>query len=109
MKNGFYVVGKCLGSRQLKNVDDTTGEIKFKNEIGIGIARPDGFGGTTQTEIKISVRDKDLFTNELVEKVQKLMGKTVIVQVYPSAWGFNGKTGISYIFNSESTIEELKI
>nr|DAO94440.1 MAG TPA: Putative Gamma DNA binding protein G5P [Inoviridae sp.] len=29
MKQGFMIVGKCLGSRQLQNVDKDTGEVRY--------------------------------------------------------------------------------
>lgn len=103
MKQGLAIIGKCLGSRQTVTQDGIV-----KNEFGVGVVRPDGFGGTTQVEFIISVRKKDLFNNELVMKIKNLIGKQVIVGVYPSAWEFNGKTGISYVFNSESYIDEFK-
>lgn len=108
MNQGFFIIGKCLGSRQISNVDRQTGEVKYKNEIGIGILRDDGFGGTTQTEIKVSVRKPELFTNELITQCRNLTGKLVKIGVFPSAWGFNDRTGISYIYNEQSTIEEIK-
>ena len=95
MKQGFMIVGKCLGSRQLQNVDKETGEVRFKNEIGIGLTRPDGFGGSTQIEIMVAVRKKELFTNDLITHVKNLIGKQVIISVFPTAWQFNGKTGIT--------------
>lgn len=108
MKQGFFIIGKMLGSRQIQNIDKSSGEVKFKNEIGLGIQRSDGFGGTTQTEVKVSIRKQELFTNELITNCRNLTGKLVKIGVYPVAWEFNGKSGISYLFNDESTIEEVK-
>ncbi|HDR1854066.1 TPA: DNA-binding protein [Pasteurella multocida] len=108
MEQGFYIVGKMLGSRQLKNVDNSTGELKFKNQIGIGLVRSDGFGGTTQNEISITVSKNELFTNELITNCRNLTGKLVKIAVYPMAWSFKDKTGISYYYNDHSSIEEVK-
>lgn len=103
MKQGIAIIGKFLGSRQTVTQDGNV-----KNELGIGIVRPDGFGGSTQVEFIVSVRKKELFNNEFIMRVKNFIGKQVIVGVYPSAWEFNGKTGISYVFNSESYIDEVK-
>ena len=109
MKQGFMIIGKCLGSRQLQSVDKYAGEVRFKNEIGIGLTRPDGFGGSTQIEIMVSIRKKELFTNDLITHVKSLIGKQVMISVFPTAWQFNGKTGITYLYTDESSIEEVKI
>ncbi|HDR1901863.1 TPA: single-stranded DNA-binding protein [Pasteurella multocida] len=108
MKHGFYMVGKMLGSRQLQNIDKSTGEVKFKNQIGIGVMRSDGFGGTTQDEILITVSKNELFTNELITSCKNLTGKLVKISVYPMPWSFNSKNGISYYYNEHSFIEEVK-
>ena len=109
MRTGFYIVGKLLGQKASSFTNRETGEVKERHTLGIQLQEPDGFGGSTQIEIMVAVRKKELFTNDLITHVKNLIGKQVMISVFPTAWQFNGKTGITYLYTDESSIEEVKI
>ncbi len=69
---------------------------------------PDGFGGynTLTQKLKIDERSVNQALNATVER---LKGKFVMVLVYPREWAMEGgRKGITYNFDENSTIEEVK-
>lgn len=108
MRTGFYIVGKLLGQKVSTFTNRETGEVKEKHTLGIQLQDPDGFGGynTLTQELKIDERSVNQGLNSTVER---LKGKLVMILVFPREWAMEGgRKGITYNFDENSVIEEVK-
>ncbi|QOF68629.1 single-stranded DNA-binding protein [Actinobacillus sp. GY-402] len=108
MRTGFYIVGKFLGFKKSSFTDRETGVVKDKCTFGIQLQEPDGYGGynTLTQEIKI---DDRAITESLPAIVEKFNHKQVMILVFPREWAMEGgRKGITYNFNENSVIEEVK-
>lgn len=80
MLQGELIRGRLLGFRSdsMPYVDKETGVPKqfTKNEIGIGISRPDGFGGVTQQTLYLRLSDRQM-QKRLGDTANSLKGKLV--------------------------------
>ncbi|MBN6710269.1 single-stranded DNA-binding protein [Haemophilus haemoglobinophilus] len=108
MKTGFYLVGVLKGFKSTSFTNRETGEIKDKHTMGIQLQEPDGYGGynTSTQDVKIDERIlNDAFKNTL----GRFKDKLVMVLVSPREWVMeNGRKGITYNFDENSIIEEVK-
>jgi len=108
MRTGFYIVGKLLGQKSTNFTNRETGEVKEKHTLGIQLQEPDGFGGynTLTQELKIDERSVN---QALSATIERLKGKNVMISVTPREWAMDGgRKGITYNFDENSVIEELK-
>lgn len=108
MRTGFYIVGVLKGYKSASFTNRETGEVKERHNMGIQLQEPDGYGGynTSIQEIKIDVRS---INTALKSTIERLKDKMVMVLVYPREWVMeNGRKGITYNFDENSIIEELK-
>lgn len=108
MRTGFYIVGVLKGYKSIPFTNRETGETKERHNIGVQMQEPDGYGGynTSIQEIKIDDRSvNDSFKN----LIARLKDKLVMILVFPREWAMeNGRKGITYNFDENSVIEELK-
>ncbi|TCH93746.1 DNA-binding protein [Pasteurella multocida] len=108
MRTGFYIVGKLLGQKSTNFTNRETGEVKEKHTLGVQLQEPDGFGGynTLTQELKIDERSVN---QGLTSTVERLKGKLVMILVFPREWAIEGgRKGITYNFDENSSIEEVK-
>ncbi|MDY0485024.1 single-stranded DNA-binding protein [Pasteurella multocida] len=108
MRTGFYIVGKLLGQKSTNFTNRETGELKEKHTLGVQLQEPDGFGGynTLTQELKIDERSVN---QGLTSTVERLKGKLVMILVFPREWAMEGgRKGITYNFDENSSIEEVK-
>ncbi|HEA3287157.1 TPA: single-stranded DNA-binding protein [Pasteurella multocida] len=108
MRTGFYIVGKLLGQKSTNFTNRENGEVKEKHTLGVQLQEPDGFGGynTLTQELKIDERSVN---QGLTSTVERLKGKLVMILVFPREWAMEGgRKGITYNFDQNSSIEEVK-
>lgn len=108
MQSGFYVVGKVLGYRVDRRVNQSTGEERTRYFMGMELQEPNGYGGFNTSTQEIRVDDKS-FNDGFKNMVEKMKQKIVMALVRPREWAMeNGRTGIVYTLDENSTIEEVK-
>ncbi|MDK6338152.1 DNA-binding protein [Escherichia coli] len=100
---GLFVKGKMLGSRQRNKMNSDL----VYNEIGVGMEKPDGFGGTKTEQLIIRV-SSSLVKAGVMNQANSLIGKLVQIPVYAKAWSFDGKDGITYNLSNDGGISEIK-
>lgn len=108
MRTGFYVVGVLKGYKNASFTNRETGETRDKHTMGIQLQEPDGYGGfnTSTQDIKI---DERIVNDGLKQTILKLKDKLVMVLITPREWVMeNGRKGITYNFDENSLIEEVK-
>ncbi|MDE8755935.1 DNA-binding protein [Pectobacterium polaris] len=89
--------GKFLGARN-REFSNASGSYSFY-ELGVENLRPDGWGG--QQSIQTAVRIPKKFVDSgVLEKFQRLVGKTVLVPVWVDA--YSGKNGAAVQITLES-------
>lgn len=108
MRSGFYIVGKLLGYKNSCFTNRDTGEVKDKHTMGVQLQDPDGYGGfnTVTQEIKI---DDRIMGDSIKNMIERYKGKWVEISVLPREWAMEGgRKGITYNFDENSSIEEVK-
>lgn len=76
--------------------------------MGIQLQEPDGYGGYNTSIQEVKIDDRSINT-ALKSTIERLKDKMVMVLVYPREWAMeNGRKGITYNFDENSIIEELK-
>lgn len=102
---GQAVIGHFKGVKQRSITNRTTGEISTLLEAGIATYLDDGFGGTTEEIMMVSL-SRDQITKGVASKLERFIGKTVILPVWYRAYAT--KTGAAmnaYLTNDwEQTI-----
>ncbi|OOF56087.1 single-stranded DNA-binding protein [Rodentibacter genomosp. 2] len=108
MRTGFYIIGKLLGYRNDAFTNRDTGEVKDKHILGVQLNEPDGFGGYNSTTQEVKVNDR-VINEAFKNMVERFKGKSVMILVNPREWAMEGgRKGITYNFDENSSIEEVK-
>ncbi|TYG33312.1 single-stranded DNA-binding protein [Lonepinella koalarum] len=108
MRTGFYIVGVLKGYKMTSFTNRETGEVKERHNIGIQLQDPDGYGGYNTSIQEIKIDDRSL-NDAFKSTVQRLKDKVVMILVFPKEWAMeNGRKGITYNFDENSVIEEVK-
>lgn len=108
MKTGFYVIGYLKGFKTDSFVNRETGEVKPRHSIGVQLQKPDGFGGYN-SETQIVKVDPNCVNEALTNLVHKLKDKLVMLYITPREWVMDdGRKGITYNFDSNSSIEAVE-
>jgi gamma DNA binding protein G5P len=77
LDHGFNLVGICKGIKQVQSGQYTN------TDLGIAVQRPDGFGGTSESLIYVSLFGESL--HRLSQQVPNLIGKLVALPVVVQA------------------------
>lgn len=107
MKTGFYIVGVLKGYKFDAFTNRDTGEVRERHLIGIQLQSPDGYGGynTSIQEIRI---DEKCVNDGLKRTITQYKDKLVQILIVPKEWAMEGgRKGITYHFDSNSTIEAI--
>ncbi|WP_249963034.1 DNA-binding protein [Histophilus somni] len=108
MRTGFYVLGILKGYKATAFTNRETGETRERHNMGIQLQDPDGYGGYNTSIQEIKIDDRSV-NDALKNTIQRLKDKLVMVLVFPREWVMeNGRKGITYNFDENSVIEELK-
>uniref|UniRef100_A0AAU8B2P4 DNA binding protein n=1 Tax=Dulem virus 53 TaxID=3145764 RepID=A0AAU8B2P4_9VIRU len=108
MRTGFYIVGKLLGQKVNAFTNRETGEVKERHTLGVQLQEPDGFGGYNTLTQELKIDDRSV-NQALTSTVERLKGKNVMILVFPREWAMEGgRKGITYNFDENSSIEEVK-
>lgn len=108
MRTGFYIVGVLKGYKNVPFTNRETGETKERHNMGIQLQEPDGYGGYNTSTQEIKIDDRSV-NDALKNTIQRLKDKQVMILVSPREWAMeNGRKGITYNFDENSVIEEIK-
>lgn len=102
---GQAVIGHFKGVKQRSITNRTTGEISTILEAGVATYLPDGFGGTTENIIMVSL-SREQISQGVASKLERFKDKTVILPVWYRAYATRtGAAMNAYLTNDwEQTI-----
>lgn len=95
--SGVYVVGVYLGSRNVPYGNDG----KSRHEIGIRVAKSDGFGGGSTDDLVIRIPSGKPAPDSA------LVGKNIAVPVFVNTWTGKSGAGFTYFLSNHAPVVEV--
>ncbi len=102
---GLFIRGRMLGVRQ-QSFQGRNGPMT-RNELGIAISRPNGFGGHQEEQLVIRIPNA-LIQAGVGNQANSMTDKNVEIAIWVEAWAGQRGANVTYHMSNDSSIREVE-